>query len=238
MRPGRRAATKRVDEVSSGDALAALILPADLVDEINSLSTLTPGTPKVEVLVNEENPLKAQAVDDRITALLAAGQPGDRQADRRPKAANTSTCWSTAASSKCSASSIEILGLKATGAILEALRPALPPGPLRDSLDRVIRFASLARENLDVAGPLIERLAQPIEVKKEVVNGSSPPLEIFAIAVAATLTLAFVTVLLVAGSLALEREENAFPRLTREPRLALGAARREGRARGRRSAWW
>jgi hypothetical protein len=33
--------------------------------------------------------------------------------------------------------------------------------------------------------------------------------------VAATVTLMFVTVLLVAGSLALEREENAFPRLTR-----------------------
>jgi ABC-2 type transport system permease protein len=79
----------------------------------------------------------------------------------------------------------------------------------------VTSFASQARDNLDVAGPLIERLAQPIEVKKEVVNGSSPPLEIFAIAVAATLTLAFVTVLLVAGSLALEREENAFARLTR-----------------------
>ncbi len=47
------------------------------------------------------------------------------------------------------------------------------------------------------------------------VNGSTPPLEVFAIAVAATLTLAFVTVLLVAGSLALEREENAFSRLTR-----------------------
>ena len=79
----------------------------------------------------------------------------------------------------------------------------------------MIRFSSLARENLGVARPLIERLAQPIEVEKEVVNGDSPPLDIFAIAVAATLTLAFVTVLLVAGSLALEREENAFPRLTR-----------------------
>ncbi len=31
-----------VDEVRSGDVLAALILPADLVDQINSLSTLTP----------------------------------------------------------------------------------------------------------------------------------------------------------------------------------------------------
>ena len=76
-------------------------------------------------------------------------------------------------------------------------------------------FATQARDNLDVAKPLIDRLAQPIEVDKVVVGGASPPLEIFAIAVAATLTLAFVVVLLVAGSLALEREENAFPRLTR-----------------------
>ncbi len=76
-------------------------------------------------------------------------------------------------------------------------------------------FAGEARDNLDIAGPLLQRLAQPIEVDKVAVGGSSPPLEIFAIAVAATLTLAFVTVLLVAGSLALEREENAFPRLTR-----------------------
>ena len=65
------------------------------------------------------------------------------------------------------------------------------------------------------------------------VGGASPPLEIFAIAVAATLTLAFVVVLLVAGSLALEREENAFPRLTRglvspagcSPRRSCSASR-------------
>ncbi len=48
-----------------------------------------------------------------------------------------------------------------------------------------------------------------------VVEGDSPSLDAFAIAVAATMTLMFVTVLLVAGSLALEREENAYPRLTR-----------------------
>ncbi len=62
---------------------------------------------------------------------------------------------------------------------------------------------------------MIDRLTQPIAVDKQVVSASTPPLEVFAIAVAATLTLTFVTILLVAGSLALEREENAFPRLTR-----------------------
>ena len=213
-----------IDEVRSGDALAALILPADLVNEINSLSTLAPGKPKVEVLVNEENPLKAQAVDDKIDSLLAQANLviAKRVATEGGKYLNLLI---EGGEFQILGTSIEILGLKTTGAILEALRPTVPPGARRDSLERVIRFSSLARENLGVAQPLIERLAQPIEVEKEVVEGDSPPLDVFAIAVAATLTLAFVTVLLVAGSLALEREENAFPRLTRSlvsPTALLG----------------
>jgi len=203
-----------VEEVESGDALAALILPSDLVDEINSLSTLSPGKPKVEVLVNEENPLKAQAVDDKIDALLAQANLviAKRVAAEGGRYLNLLI---EGGEFEVLGTSIEILGLKTTGAILEALLPAVAPGAQRQALERVIRFSSLARENLGVARPLIQRLAQPIEVDKEVVNGNSPPLDIFAIAVAATLTLAFVAVLLVAGSLALEREENAFSRLTR-----------------------
>jgi ABC-2 type transport system permease protein len=201
-------------KVHSGDVLAALILPADLVNEINSLSTLAPGTPRVEVVVNEENPVRAQLVNERISTLLAqanlaiarriAGE-GGHYLHLLIEGGNLPVLGQ----------SVHILGLRATAQILTALEPALPAGPLRSSLGEVVGFASQARDNLDIAGPLIQRLAQPIEVKKVSVGGSSPPLEIFAIAVAATLTLAFVVVLLVAGSLALEREENAFARLTR-----------------------
>ena len=203
-----------LDKVRSGDALAALVMPADLVDEINSLTTLTPGTPKVEVLVNEEDPVKAQLVDDRITSLLAQAN----LAIARRVASEGGRYLELLIDGgefRLVGQAIPILGLRASAQILAALEPALPPGPLRNSLREVYSFASQARDNLDVAGPLLERLAEPIEVRKVVVGGSSPPLEAFAIAVAATLTLAFVTVLLVAGSLALEREENAFPRLTR-----------------------
>jgi len=203
-----------VEEVESGNVLAALVLPADLVNKINSLSTLTPGVPRVEVLVNEEDPVKAQLVDERISTLLAQanlaiarriGAEGSRYLGLLIDGGRFTAIGQT----------FNVLGLRASAQILTALEPALPPGPLRTSLREVTSFANQARDNLDVAGPLIKRLAQPIAVKKEVVDGSAPPLEIFAIAVAATLTLAFVTVLLVAGSLALEREENAFPRLTR-----------------------
>jgi ABC-2 family transporter protein len=201
------------ERVESGDVLAALVLPADLVNKINSLSTLTPGVPKVEVLVNEENAVKAELVDDRITSLLAQanlaiarriGSEGGRYLGLIVDGGEFKVLGET----------IPILGLRASAGILEQVTPALPPA-LRPALREVTEFAAQARENLDVAKPLIDRLTQPIAVNKVVVGGDSPPLEIFAIAVAATLTLAFVVVLLVAGSLALEREENAFPRLTR-----------------------
>lgn len=198
--------------VRDGDVLAALILPADLIDRLNSLSTPNPETPEVEVIVNEENPLKAQVVDDRITALLA-------QANlfiARQIAAEGGRYLNLVVDGgefDVLGQSVEILGLRETAAILQSLRPGVPPAR-RDELDRVIRFATLARDNLDVAAPLIDRLAQPIAVDKRTVSAPTPPLDVFAVAVAATLTLTFVVLLLVAGSLALEREEGTFPRLT------------------------
>ena len=46
--------------------LGALILPADLIDKLQSLAGLNPESPTVKVLVNEEDPVKAGLVDDRI----------------------------------------------------------------------------------------------------------------------------------------------------------------------------
>jgi len=202
------------EEVRSGDVLAALILPADLVDRINSLSTPFPRTPKVEVIVNEEDPVKARLVNDRINSLITQA---NLVIAKRIAAEGGKFLGLVLNGGQFTVigQTIEILGLRNSARMLTRLRLALPPGQLRDSIDEVIRFTTLARNNLDTAAPLLRRLSQPIAVDKEVVNTSTPPLEVFAIAVAATFTLAFVVVLLVAGSLALEREENAFPRLTR-----------------------
>jgi hypothetical protein len=203
-----------VDEVRSGDVLAALILPADLVDRLNSLSTPTPSIPSVEVIVNEEDPVKARLVNDRINSLLTQA---NLVIARRIAVEGGKFIGLVLDGGEFSVlgQTIRILGLRNSARILQALRPALPPGPQRDALDQILQFTSLTRANLGGAAPLLSRLTQPITVDKEVVNASTPPLEVFAISVAATFTLAFVTVLLVAGSLALEREENAFPRLTR-----------------------
>ncbi len=101
----------------------------------------------------------------------------------------------------------------------------------------MIRFAHLAAENLDVADDLLGAVSQPIQVDKEVVKAGSTSLDVYAISVAATITLMFVTVLLVAGSLALEREENAFGRLVRDLVSIDRPAGREDPARdGRRAS--
>ncbi len=201
--------------VESGDVLGALVLPSDLIEKLQSLAGLTPEQPIVEVLVNEEDPVKGQLVDERIDSLLS-----DANLRISQRISDVSIGYLgillDGGSLNFLGQGFEILGLRSAEAILREVRGELPKGgDSRAEIDRVIRFSALAAENLDVADDLLGAVSQPIQVDKEVVNGGSPSLDTFAIAVAATITLMFVTVLLVAGSLALEREENAFRRLVR-----------------------
>jgi hypothetical protein len=220
------------ERVEDGDVLGALILPPDLIDRLRSLTSLNPEQPTVEVLVNEDDPVKAQLVDDRIQALVTEANllVSQRVSEQ---AATYLDLLIEGGTFGIFGQTFDILGLERAGETLGAVREQVPRGALREAVGRVVEFAQLARENLDFALPLLGAVAQPIEVEKEVVAGADTSLDAFAIAVAATVTLMFVTVLLVAGSLALEREENAFGRLTRgligrgallAEKLALGIA--------------
>ncbi len=202
-----------LEKVKSGDVLGALILPKDLADRVNSLASLNPTQPRVVVIVNNEDPVQARLVNDRISSLLSEANLliARRVASTGSEYLNLIL---NGGDLNFLGQDFNVLGLVSSAKILKALRSDVKP-QYRPALDSVIHFAGLARDNLDLAGPLLTAVAQPIGVTKVSVNGSSPPLDVFAIAVAATVTLMFVTVLLVAGSLALEREENAFLRLTR-----------------------
>ena len=202
--------------VESGDVLGALILPPDLISKLQSLGGLNPEQPTVKVLVNEEDPGKGQLVDDRISRLLS-----DANLRVSQRISDVSIGYLgillDGGSLAFLGDDFEILGLRNAEDLLTEVRDNLPVGAAadREAIDRVIRFASLAAENLDVADDLLGAVSQPIQVDKEIVRGGSTSLDTFAISVAATITLMFVTVLLVAASLALEREENAFGRLVR-----------------------
>jgi ABC-2 type transport system permease protein len=201
--------------VESGDVLGALILPADLIEKLQSLGGLTPEEPTVRVLVNEEDPVKGDLVDDRINSLLSEANLRISQKVSEVSASYLQILLDGGDFSFLG-EGLEVLGLRQSEDILRKIRTEVPPNsPNLADLDEVIRFSHLAAENLGVADDLLGSVSQPIKVDKEVVSGDTPSLDTFAISVAATITLMFVTVLLVAGSLALEREENAFARLTR-----------------------
>ncbi len=203
------------EKVESGDVLGALIIPPDLIDQLQSLGSLSPEIPAVRVLVNEEDPVKSSLVDDRISAMLSEA---NLRISRTVSEVATQYLQILLDGGDFGfvSDDYRILGLKNAEDILREVRKEVPAdSPNLEELDEVIRFAHLASENLDVADDLLGSVSQPIKVEKEVIDGGTAALDSFAIAVAATITLMFVTVLLVAGSLALEREENAFPRLTR-----------------------
>ncbi len=205
-----------VEKVESGDVIAALILPPDLLDKLNSLATLNPQQPEVEVLVNQDDPLKASLVDDRIRALITEANLILAQQISDEAARYLDLIVAGGSFDIPLVGTVDILGLNKAAAIVEAAGAELPPdSPAKEALDRVIEFADLAGDNLDLALPLLGAISEPIAVDKQVVAGDTSELDTFAIAVAATVTLMFVTVLLVAGSLALEREENAYARVTR-----------------------
>jgi hypothetical protein len=203
-----------IAKVEDGDVLAGVILPPEFADQIQSLGGLTPQQPTVDVYVNEEDPVKAQLVEDRIKSLITeANLIVSRQISET--AADYLDLLLEGGDFDFLGQSLEILGLRETQAVLEEVQGQVDDRAVRDTLEPVIEFARLARENLDFAIPILGAVAEPIQVEQRAVSGSAPGLDTFAISVAATFTLMFVTVLLVAGSLALEREENTFSRLAR-----------------------
>jgi ABC-2 type transport system permease protein len=197
-------------KVRDGEVLGALILPADLVTKLEAGGL---EQPTVDVIVNQEDPVKARLVNDRISSLLTEA---NLRLSRQFSSITLDYLGLLLRGGKFEflGQSLDILGLEKAEKILNALRSQIPADQ-RAAATEVIRFSRLARQNLDLADNLLASVSEPIRVDKEVISGETPPLDTFAIAVAATVTLMFVTVLLVAGSLALEREENAFPRLTR-----------------------
>jgi ABC-type multidrug transport system permease subunit len=205
-----------IQKVEDGEVLAALILPEDFLQRLqDQLAGAGLEAASVEVYVNEDDPIKADLVDDRIRALITeANLILSDEISAQLLSYLDVLVEGGEFTVPFLGQTFEVLGLERTEQILKDVRKDAS-GPQREVIDTVIQFAELAGENLSFADELLGSVAEPIAVEKEVVSGDVPPLDTFAIAVAIAITLMFVTTLLVAGSLALEREENTFARLTR-----------------------
>lgn len=200
-----------IAKVKSGEVLGALVVPSNITAKLAS------GTESavVKVYYNAEDPVKARFVRDTIKS-----QVQDANAAVRKKLTRIAVGYLNLIVSGGQFSffgrDFDVLGLAKAEAILHQARAGLPPNSVEaKQIQAVESFAKVARENLDLSDNVLKTVGEPIRVEQKVLKGGKTPLDSFAVAIAVTVSLMFVTLLLAAGTLALEREENAFARLVR-----------------------
>ena len=205
-----------VEAVRSGRALGALILPKDATEALqNTINLAGSKPPTVEVLYNADNPAKQRFVESTINARL--GEANNALSKRLTTiAAEYIGVIVTGGEFSLLGQKFNVLGLRNSQRIIEGTVANLPPrDPARAALTQVAQFAKLASDNLDVSKPILQSIGKPVGVKTTIVKGKSSSLDAFVAPLAVTVALTFVTLLLAAGMLALEREENAYGRLVR-----------------------
>jgi len=206
-----------IAKVRDGEVLGAMVIPADAAERLRGTLGLGGGDPpQIEVYYNASDPLKKQLVQSTITSALAEANDALSDAVLKEAAGYIDVIVKGGEVALPLVGSVDILGLRRAQTIIEAAVETLPKdAPERIALTQVARFARLAADNLDVSKPILATIGSPVEVKQTNVSGSTSSLSSFFVAVAVTVSLMFVALLLAAGLLALERDQHAFGRLVR-----------------------
>jgi ABC-type multidrug transport system permease subunit len=172
--------------------------------------------PAVEVYYTADNALKQRYVEATIDATLADANKALSDEILKEAAGYLNLIVVGGTLSLPLVGEVEILGLRNAQRIIDGAMAGLPPdSSARAALQQVSRFARLAADNLDVSQPILASIGSPVRVEERAIGGASSSLDVFGVEVAVVISLMFVTLLLAAGMLALEREENAFGRLVR-----------------------
>ena len=204
-----------IAKVKNGQAQAALVIPADIVSQINSLITQGVGSPTVQLFLNTRDPLERQfaqqAIDARASQVQQAVSKqvlGVAVTDLQ-KVLNGGTL-------QFLGQSVPLLGLRNTRAIVQGTIASLPANsPLRTALGQVVAFSNLAIGGFNFATPVLQKIGSPLTIQQIQLAGKTTPTASYAAAIVVIVSLMFVGVLLAAGLLALERSENAYSRLVR-----------------------
>ena len=204
-----------ISKVRSGAAAAALILPADIAKQIQSLVTQGVGTPTVELILNSKSPLERQFAQQTINARVNDVEQAVSKQVLRVAVQDLRQVLN-GGRLQFLGQTVSLLGLRDSRAIIQGTIAALPKdSQLRPALAQVVDFATLAIEGLGFASPVLGSIGKPLTVTTTELSGKTTPTDAYAAAIAVVVSLMFVTLLLASGLLAVERSENAYSRLVR-----------------------
>ncbi|HEX5309477.1 MAG TPA: ABC transporter permease [Solirubrobacteraceae bacterium] len=198
-----------VNRVSSGNVLAAIVIPPNIVSKLSSGVSQA----QVEVIYNGDA-LKQSLVQSTIDAALSQANLALSQ-QIRSVAVRDLDLLLAGGSLGALGSSQDIVGLSHIAPTLEGVAGRTASLGDRATLKRIAGFAAFAAQNLGVAKDVLSTVSQPITVKATLLHGRRTPLDAYAVVVAVSISLMFVCVLLAAGGVALEREEHTLARLMR-----------------------
>jgi hypothetical protein len=204
-----------IAKVKDGEALAAVIIPAALPQQIQTLITQGVGSPTVRIYLNTKDPIDRQFVDQAISTRIDQVQ-ADVSKRVLQVAVNDLREVLNGGTVQIFGQSVHLLGLRNARTIVQGTVASLPArSVLRVALGQVVGFANLAIEGLGSASPVLGSIGSPLTVDETQLAGATTPTDAYAASIAVIVSLMFVTMLLAAGMLAVERSENAYPRLVR-----------------------
>jgi hypothetical protein len=204
-----------IAKVRSGQAQAALIVPAGIVSQIQSLVTSGVGSPTVRLVLNTTDPIERQFADEAISTRLNEVEQAVSKQVLRVAVADLREVLN-GGTLNFAGQNVQLLGLRVSRSIVEGAIAALQPSsPLRAALRHVAAFASLAIAGLAFAGPELGSIATPLTVDVTQLAGRTAPTDSYAVAIAVIVSLMLLTLVLAAGLLAIERSENVYERLVR-----------------------
>ena len=198
-----------VAKVKAGDVLAAVVIPRNIAARLSS--NLVPAHLEV---IYDGDALEQSLVHSTLNSALAQANLGFSEQIQQA-AAEALERLLQGGNLGVLGGPQNLIGLSQVPAGLNRIIARLPPGADRAELERISQFAQFGAQNLLLSKNVLSTVSQPIRVQSTLLHGRRTPLNTFAVVVAVTVSLMFISVLLAAGGVALEREEHALMRLVR-----------------------
>jgi ABC-2 type transport system permease protein len=210
-----RSRAQAIATVRNGQALAALIVPADITSQIESLVTQGVGSPTVHLIVNSHDPLEQQFVQQAINSNLNQVEQAVSKQVLRVAISDLQKVLK-GGTVNIGGTNVKLLGLRTSRSLIQGAITALPRGSaFRPALQQVVNFAGLAIQGLAFASPVLGSIGTPLTVQQTQLSGRTTPADSYAATIAVVVSLMLVALVLAAGLLAVERSENTYSRLVR-----------------------
>jgi ABC-2 type transport system permease protein len=197
-----------LEDVKSGDAVAAVIIPRDIVSDLES--STSQGT--IQAIYDASDPTRKAYVENTIKGLLV-----DTNLELTKRFTDVSLDYIdiivNGGKITFGGETREIDGLANGGDKIKEILPYIP-AEQRPDLEQFVQMSEGAKRGADFAGDLLQRVGQPIKMENKPV-GTNSTLSSLAVAVAVAVSAMFVALLLGAGMLAYESEDQMLTRLLR-----------------------